>query len=300
MTAPDATKQPTGLGLYTHTAEQAASAVITSYSTSFGWATKLLGKNVRQAVKNIYALVRVADEIVDGSAAEAAANGGEVKPGVELDQLEADTYAALANGFSANLVVHAFAITANDVGFGRELIEPFFYSMRQDLVNQRYNQAAFDRYVYGSAEVVGLMCLAAFIKYGEVEYTREEKLQLASGARALGAAFQKVNFLRDIAADFNALGRSYFPNVTVDSFNNAERDRLVADIQSDIDVASAELPHLPKSSSRAVAAALMLFQALNKRIAETPADLLVRTRIRVPNAQKLVILIKAWIGVAHG
>ena len=300
MQAPDATKQPTGLALYTRAAELSSNQIIDAYSTSFGWATKLLGKSVRQSVKNIYALVRVADEIVDGSAAEAAAFGGLVNPAQELDQLEADTYAALANGFSANLVVHAFANTANQVGFGRELIEPFFYSMRQDLTEQVHNQESFERYVYGSAEVVGLMCLAAFIKFGELDYTREEKLQLAAGARALGSAFQKVNFLRDLAADFKALGRSYFPGVTVQSFSNSERDRLVADIQADIDVASAELPHLPKSSSKAVAAALMLFEALNKKIANTPAELLVETRIRVPNFQKLVILLRAALGATNG
>jgi phytoene/squalene synthetase len=214
--------------------------------------------------------------------------------------MEADTYEALANGFSSNLVIHAFAVTANEVGFGRELIEPFFYSMRADLTEQEHDQASFERYVYGSAEVVGLMCLAAFIKFGELDYSREEKLKLATGARALGSAFQKVNFLRDLAADFKLLGRSYFPGVTVASFSNAERDRLVADIQADIDVASAELPKLPKSASRAVAATLMLFEALNRRIANTPAELLVETRIRVPNTQKLVILLRAALGATHG
>jgi phytoene/squalene synthetase len=300
MQAPDATKQPTGLALYTRAAELSGNQVISAYSTSFGWATKLLGKRVRQSVKNIYALVRVADEIVDGAAAEAAALGGKVNPAKELDQMEADTYAALANGFSSNLVIHAFARTANQVGFGRELIEPFFYSMRQDLTQQEHDQQSFERYVYGSAEVVGLMCLAAFIEFGELDYSREEKMQLAAGARALGSAFQKVNFLRDLAADFKSLGRSYFPNVTVDNFTNAERDRLVADIQADIDVASAQLPSLPKSSSKAVAAALMLFEALNQKIANTPAELLVETRIRVPNFQKLVILLRAALGATHG
>jgi phytoene/squalene synthetase len=125
-------------------------------------------------------------------------------------------------------------------------------------------------------------------------------MQLAAGARALGSAFQKVNFLRDLAADFKSLGRSYFPNVTVNNFTNAERDRLVADIQTDIDVASAQLPSLPKSSSKAVAAALMLFEALNHKIANTPAELLVETRIRVPNFQKLVILLRAALGATHG
>jgi phytoene synthase len=211
MYAPDATKEPTGLSLYTLAAERSSNQVIAAYSTSFGWATKLLGGPVRQSVKNIYALVRVADEIVDGAAAEAASKGGKVIPAQQLDELEAEVYAALTNGFSTNLVVHAFALTASETGFGRDLIEPFFWSMRQDLTVQEYDQAGFERYVYGSAEVVGLMCLAAFIKFGGVQYSQEQKLELALGARALGAAFQKVNFLRDLAADFKALGRSYFP-----------------------------------------------------------------------------------------
>lgn len=285
---------------YTRAAEISSNKIIEAYSTSFGWATKLLGRSVRQSVKNIYALVRVADEVVDGAAAEAASRGGKIDPAVALDQLEAETYAALQNGFSTNLVVHAFAKTANEVGFGQDLIEPFFYSMRVDLTEVEHDQASFDRYVYGSAEVVGLMCLAAFIKFGNLEYSREEKLALAKGARALGAAFQKVNFLRDLAADFKTLGRSYFPGVRVDNFSDAERDRLVADIDNDISVAAAELPHLPKSSSRAVAACLMLFAELNHRIGMTPASKLVQTRIRVPNTKKLVILVKAFAGVQHG
>ena len=291
---------PTGLALYTRAAEAASSQVITAYSTSFGWATRLLGHSVRQSVKNIYALVRVADEVVDGAAAEAAALGGTVNPAAALDELEAQTYLALEAGFSTNLVVHAFALTANEVGFGRELIEPFFHSMRADLTEQEHDQESFDRYVYGSAEVVGLMCLAAFIKFGNRNFDKAEKLQLANGARALGSAFQKVNFLRDLAADFDALGRSYFPGVRVENFTDAERDRLVADIQVDIDLAARELPNLPKSSRRAVAACLMLFAALNDRIATTPASRLKTTRIRVPNGAKILILVRAMAGVQHG
>jgi len=300
MSSADTSKVPTGLDQYTRAAEVSSNKIIEAYSTSFGWATKLLGRSVRQSVKNIYALVRVADEVVDGAAAEAAARGGAIDPAKALDELEAETYAALKNGFSTNLVVHAFAKTANEVGFGQDLIEPFFYSMRADLTEVEHDQKSFDRYVYGSAEVVGLMCLAAFIKFGNLEYSREEKLALAKGARALGAAFQKVNFLRDLAADFKALGRSYFPGVRVDNFTDAERDRLVADIENDIQVAAAELPNLPKSSSKAVAAALMLFSELNSRIGNTPASELVQTRIRVPNTKKLVILLKAFAGVQHG
>lgn len=287
---------PTGLAQFTRAAEAASNQVISAYSTSFGWATRLLGKQVRQSVKNIYALVRVADEVVDGAAAEAARLGGSVNPGQALDELEAQTYAALAAGFSANLVVHAFALTANDVGFGRELIEPFFDSMRADLSQQKHDQASFEKYVYGSAEVVGLMCLAAFIGQGGRKYSRDEKLELAAGARALGSAFQKVNFLRDLSADFKQLGRSYFPGVRIESFNDAERDRLVDDIQREISIASLALPNLPKSSRLAVTSCLMLFSALNQKIANTAASKLITTRIRVSNPAKLLIISKAIFG----
>ena len=284
---PDATKQPTSIELYSLAAEAAASQVIAAYSTSFGWATKLLGREFSQPVENIYALVRVADEIVDG----AAAGAGIAEPGKLLDELEAETYRAMGSGFSANIVVHAFARTAREAGIGRDIVEPFFFSMRQDLTVVEHDQASFDRYVYGSAEVVGLMCLQVFM-LGR-SYTEAETATLVAGARALGAAFQKVNFLRDLAADFKALGRSYFPNVNAANFDEATKARLVADIDNDLTAARASLALLPSKPRQAVAAALGLFAALNRRIARTPATTLIEARIRVPNAQKLVILARA-------
>jgi phytoene/squalene synthetase len=294
------TLAPTGLANYTRAAEAACNQVISSYSTSFGWATRLLGKSVRQQVKNIYAMVRVADEIVDGAAAEAKAQGGHIDPARALDAYEAAVYQGLEDSFSTDLVLHAFCRTANECGFGRELIEPFFASMRADLTEAVHDQASFERYVYGSAEVVGLMCLAAFIKTSGQQYSREQKLQLAAGARALGSAFQKVNFLRDLAADFNALGRSYFPSIEVGKFTDADRDRLVGEINNEIAIAAAELPHLPSNSTRAVNAALLLFAELNNKIAQTPAAQIATTRIRVPNARKIVILLQAYFSTKTG
>ena len=179
--------KPFGLALYSKAAQVSTNQVIATYSTSFGWATKLLSKSVRQDVRNIYGLVRVADEIVDGAADEAHDN-----PAKLLDELEAETYRALESGFSTNLVVHAFAHTAREVGIKRDIIEPFFHSMRMDLTEREHDQKSFDTYVYGSAEVVGLMCLKVFM-VGQ-EYSKEERVTLIAGARALGAAFQKVNF----------------------------------------------------------------------------------------------------------
>lgn len=291
----DTTKQPTGLDLYTRAAEVASNEVIRAYSTSFGMAVGLLSKEIRQPVRNIYALVRVADEIVDGAAAEAHLRGGRINPAEELTKLENEVYQAFEDGFSSNIVVHAFALTANAYGFGKDLVEPFFYSMRQDLVQAEHDEESFKRYVYGSAEVVGLMCLAVFIKQANREYSTEEKRQLVAGARALGSAFQKVNFLRDLAADFKALGRSYFPNVTVESFTEADKVRLVEDIYSELETARQTLGLLPSSAKKAVAAAELLFAELNRRIERTPATELITRRISVPNFTKLGLLMRAIV-----
>lgn len=294
MKTPDATKRPTGLALYTQAAERSSSVIIRSYSTSFGLAAKLLAPEIRQHVENIYALVRVADEIVDGSAAEAKLAGGAVDPVHSLDDLEKEVYRALKDRFSANLVVHAFAHTANTVGFDRKIIAPFFESMRMDLWKTVHNQESFDKYVYGSAEVVGLMCLQAFV-LGH-DYSIADREKLVSGGRALGAAFQKVNFLRDLAADSDALGRSYFPGLVVAELTDSKRDELVADINADLAKSAISLRMLPRSSRRAVAAAHLLFEELNDRIAKTPASGLKTTRISVPTFTKFLIIIRVLLG----
>jgi phytoene/squalene synthetase len=290
----DTTKIPTGLSLYSKAAQRAAREVIYSYSTSFGLATRLLGKKFQSHVENIYALVRVADEIVDGSAAEARNAEAGVDPEKLLAEFEAETYRAMQLGYSTNLVIHAFALTAREVGIGKDIVEPFFYSMRQDLTESVHDQASFDRYVYGSAEVVGLMCLAVFV--AGKNYTVEEKQQLVKGARALGSAFQKVNFLRDLAADFKRLGRSYFPGVSVESFNEETKQRLVQDIDADLAVSSKSLGLLDSSARRAVSAAQLLFENLNREIERTPANELINRRISVSNGKKFLVLLRAVMG----
>jgi phytoene/squalene synthetase len=293
--AQDTTKQPTGLELYTRASERAAAEVIAAYSTSFGFATRLLSPEIRRHVRNIYALVRVADEIVDGSAEDARVAGGDLEPARVLDELEAETYAAMASGFSSNIVVHAFAVTARTTGIEREIVAPFFESMRMDLNPVEYDRPLFEKYIYGSAEVVGLMCLRAFV-HG-LDYTDEQHETMIAGARALGSAFQKVNFLRDWTADHDKLGRSYFPGVSRSNFNDSIKASLVAEIDGELVTAAKCLPLLPKGASRAVAAALLLFRALNQRIDRAPASLLFEERIRVPDWQKLFIVARAWIGV---
>lgn len=294
MDIQDTTKVPTGLSLYSLAAQRAAREVIYSYSTSFGLATRLLGKKFQGHVENIYALVRVADEIVDGSAAQAKALSNQVDPEQLLGEFEAETYRAMESGYSTNLVIHAFAQTARAVGIKRDIVEPFFFSMRQDLTEKEHTQASFEKYVYGSAEVVGLMCLQVFIV--DSDYSEQEKATLIAGARALGSAFQKVNFLRDLSADFRRLGRSYFPGVDVDNFNEATKQRLVSDIENDLRISAESLPLLPLSARRAVAAAQLLFTRLNREIAKTSASELISKRISVSSPQKVALLVRSVLG----
>ena len=282
----------TGLGLYDRVADETASIVIRRYSTSFGLAARLLSAPVRRHVENIYALVRVADEIVDGPATDAGLSA--LDAGVVLHELEAETEVAMSRGFSANLVVHAFARTARECGITPDLTRPFFESMRADLTATEHDRESFDRYVYGSAEVVGLMCLRSFL-LGQ-NLTDAQDARLVHGARRLGAAFQKVNFLRDLSADFETLGRSYFPGVRVDSFTESDKLRLLDDIDSDLRESAAVIPLLPSSSRRAVVLAQGLFAELAARLRATPAENLVRSRVRVPDPVKFRIAASALAG----
>jgi phytoene/squalene synthetase len=268
--------------LYDRVAEETASVVIRRYSTSFGLAARLLEPGVRQHIENIYALVRLADEIVDGEAAAAGLTVAEA--GRVLNDLERETEFAMDHGYSSNLVAHAFGMTARETGFDRRLTEPFFDSMRSDLTETERDQASFDRYVYGSAEVVGLMCLKVFL-HG-IEHSTAELAELEAGARALGAAFQKINFLRDLASDSRDLGRNYFPGVLLDTFSEADKNRLLDDIDGDLMVAAQAIPKLPASSRRAVSLALSLFSDLAARLRATPTARLVATRVRVPGRAK--------------
>jgi len=280
------------LALYDRAATEAASVIIHRYSTSFGMASRLLEPGCRTHIEHIYALVRIADEIVDGVAAEAGLRADSITGA--LDELEAEVDRAIASGFSANLIVHAFATTARSLGFGRELTAPFFESMRMDLTRTAHDTASFDRYVYGSAEVVGLMCLRAFMR--DTTLGPDEDARLERGARALGAAFQKLNFLRDLAADFAGLGRSYFPGVTVESFAEEDKVRLLDGIDAELGVAASVIPAIPVGSRRAVVLAHDLFAELAARLRATPAAELVHSRVRVPNSVKIRIAVAAATG----
>ncbi len=280
--------------LYNHVASAAASVVIRRYSTSFGFAVRLLAEPLRQHIENIYALVRIADEVVDGAAASASVDAAGVAG--QLDALETECLHALECGFSTNLVVHAFARTARTAGFGPALTRPFFTSMRADLALQPLTAGGFEEYVYGSAEVVGLMCLHAFL-VGQPD-ADAKYAQFCEGARRLGSAFQKINFLRDLAADFRDLNRSYFPGIDPAHLTDAQKDLLLDDIDSDLAVSRRAIRQLPSSSRRAVRLAHALFAELSRRVRRTPARDLLRRRIRVPNAVKTLIVVSVVVGGA--
>lgn len=281
---------------YDEVAQRAAAVVIGRYSTSFGAASRLLAPPLRRHVRNIYALVRVADEAVDGVGAEHGLDDAAVL--AALDELEAQTETALRTGYSANVVVHAFALTARRSGIGAELTRPFFASMRTDAQRAEHDAPSFDAYVHGSAEVVGQMCLRAFFDGAPVDAA--EFAALDDGARRLGAAFQKVNFLRDVGADVQTLGRRYFPGVDPVLLTETEKRRLVDDIDADLAAARAVIGRLPAGSRAAVLAAHDLFAELNARLRRTPAGDLLTTRISVPSRRKALIVAGALAGARRG
>jgi len=287
------TRAVTGIDLYDRAARAGSACVIREYSTSFRFASGLLGRAVRPHIESIYALVRVADEVVDGAAAEAGLSAADQL--ALLEALEVETERAIRAGYITNPVVHSFAVTARTHGIGTELTAPFFRSMRRDLDPVAFTAEELDEYIYGSAEVVGLMCLRVFLATDARGVAGIDRERLEHGARRLGAAFQKVNFLRDLADDWGERGRSYLPGVGP---GLTERDKasIVADIRADLDAAADAIALLPSSSRRAVAAAHALFAALTDRIDRASADALLTRRVRVPTGNKLLLLAGASAG----
>ncbi|KIP92272.1 phytoene synthase [Microbacterium sp. MEJ108Y] len=284
------------MGRFNRAADTASTEVIRTYSTSFGLATRLLGERHRQHVRNIYAMVRIADEIVDGVAAQAGLD--ESAQTGALASYVAETHRAMDVGYSTDLVLHAFARTARECGIGEDLTQPFFDSMAADIAGDTgftaYDAAAHERYVYGSAEVVGLMCLRVFLR--EDTRTTGELETLTHGARQLGAAFQNVNFLRDLADDTERLQRGYLGDGG--RLTDADRDDWVRTITAQLDDAARSIPLLPKDARAAVRSAHALFAALTRRVAKTPASSLYERRVRVPDPIKALLATRSVLVTA--
>jgi phytoene/squalene synthetase len=265
------------MDLYDKVAYENSRHLTLNYSTSFGMSSRFFSKQIQPHIYAVYGLVRIADEIVDtykGPDAEAL-----------LDDLEKTTYVTLKNGYSTNPIVHAFGLTARRYGIGTQLIKPFFESMRMDLHPQDYSPKNYQKYIYGSAEVVGLMCLRVFCDGNNKQYE-----SLREGASALGAAYQKVNFLRDMAADYKELGRLYFPGSTFETFGEKEKQIIIKDIKRDFEKALLALRRLPESSRKATMLSYVYYSEIFKKLETTPVETIKTSRIRIPNSKKFLLM----------
>ncbi|WP_448855813.1 phytoene/squalene synthase family protein [Corynebacterium camporealensis] len=282
---------------YDAMADKAAAQVVKNYSTSFGLSTAILSPPLRRDIRNLYAVVRIADEIVDGTAAEGlgvAPDSADAAAALHklLDEYEAAVRTASKSRFHTDPILHAFGRTARRCEFNDEHLAAFFHSMRQDLHRSAHSAESLETYIYGSAEVIGLLCLAAFFGPQRRELSEQKWAELEHGARSLGSAFQKVNFLRDLSEDYGELGRTYFSG-SASELQEADKDRIVAEIDAELAAARATFGDLPLSARTGVMAAASLFEELNRMIEQSSVDRLLRERISVPARRKSVLIARA-------
>ena len=266
-----------------HQVSQECSRITTErYSTSFSSAINLLHKDLRTPIHNIYGFVRFADEIVD--------TFHDFDKSLLLEEFRKSTYEALDRGISLNPILNSFQLTVNAYHIDRGLIDAFLYSMEMDLSKRSYDRVGYEQYIYGSAEVVGLMCLYVFCDGNKELYE-----QLKPSARSLGAAFQKVNFLRDVKADFEGLDRMYFPGCDFKNFSYKEKQAIEADIQKDLEAAYEGILQLPFKARFGVYVAYKYYLSLFRKIKKIRPQKILQQRIRIPDHSKLLILAKAGI-----
>jgi len=268
--------------LFDSISSESSKIITKKYSTSFSIAVNLLSPNIREAIYNIYGFVRVADEIVDSF---------EEYPKEELlDRFEQEYRYSLKVGISTNPVINAFQGTVSKYHIDYALVESFLKSMRTDLEKQNYNnQKEIDDYIYGSADVVGLMCLKVFVQGDEERYNN-----LKESAMKLGSAFQKVNFLRDLNEDYENLNISYFPNINPNNFTEADKARVLLEINNDFEEAYKGIIKLPKEAKLAVYVAYKYYFNLLHKIERTPSKTLKEKRIRVSNPKKMALLVESY------
>ena len=262
--------------------EKCSEITTRSYSTSFSSAIRLLHRDLRRPIYNIYGFVRFADEIVD--------TFHDYDKATLLAEFKKDTYTAIERRISLNPILQSFQQTVNYYNIDHELIEAFFHSMEMDLEKKTYDKINFSEYIYGSAEVVGLMCLYVFCEGKKELY---EKLKLP--ARALGAAFQKVNFLRDIKADHNELSRMYFPGCDFNNFTEGDKSEIEADIYNDFKEAYTGILKLPMKSRFGVYVAYKYYLSLFKKIRSLEPKRVLEARIRIPDYKKAMIVLRASV-----
>ena len=253
------------------------------YSTSFSMGTALLGKKIKKHIYNIYGFVRFADEIVDSF--------HKFSKNDLLDKFENDLLYSIENKISLNPILNSFQHTVNENNIEIELINSFMNSMRLDLHKKSYKtESEYKKYIYGSADVVGLMCLKVFVKGNKKKYD-----QLKPHAMALGSAFQKVNFLRDLKVDSEDLKRNYFPDVNVSNFDEKTKQKIVFEIENDFKIALVGINKLPDDCRLGVYTAYKYYKQLLFKLKRTSSLNIKRIRIRIPNYQKIVVLAKSYL-----
>lgn len=257
--------------------------VTESYSTSFALATKMLAPSIRKDIYNIYGFVRFADEIVD--------TFHDYDKEDLFKRFEDDLNYTLEHRISLNPILNSFQHTYHKYNIPRHLVDSFMKSMKMDLTKKDYvTQAEFKEYIYGSADVVGLMCLRVFVNGNDEIYE-----ELKESAMALGSAFQKVNFLRDLKADFELLNRSYFPNTNLLELDEHSKDRIVQEIKDDFELGFQGIVKLPNEAKFGVYTAYKYYYKLLKKLQKTPSLQIKNTRIRVPNYEKFGLLAKSYV-----
>ena len=271
--------------IFDEVSEKCSKVVTKSYSTSFYSAVGMLGESIRQDVHNVYGFVRFADEIVDSFEG--------YKKTYLLDKFEKDFYESVEQKISLNPILNAFQKTIHKYNIDLDLVDAFLKSMKMDLEQKEYfSREDYERYIYGSADVVGLMCLKIFVEGNEREYQR-----LKSSAMKLGSAFQKVNFLRDFKSDIELLERSYFPNVNLQELDYQSKEDIINEIKKDFESAYDGIIQLPKSSKRGVYTAYVYYRRLLKKLDDTPYEKILESRIRVNDFTKMRLMARSFVEV---
>ncbi|MEO8085794.1 MAG: phytoene/squalene synthase family protein [Bacteroidota bacterium] len=267
--------------LYNKVSLENSKRLTKAYSTSFSIAIRLLAPGIRDGIYGIYGFVRLADEIVD--------TFHNYDKQLLLDNFELEVNHALENKISLNPVLQSFQLTFHKYDLGRDLVDAFLKSMKLDLHKSTYNKEEYLSYIYGSADVVGLMCLKIFVEGDEKEYERLKK-----PAMSLGSAFQKVNFLRDIRNDYENLARTYFPGIDLLNFSSSDKEKIIAEIKSDFTTAYAGIKELPKKAQLGVYIAYVYYYKLLKKLERTPPSEIMHRRIRIPNYRKVSLVAYGW------
>lgn len=269
--------------LYDEVSMKCSRITTKSYSTSFSLGIRCLDKSLRDPICAIYGFVRFADEIVD--------TFHDFNKEELLARFKEDTYKSIADKISLNPILHSFQRTVNQYQIDHTLIDQFLYSMEMDLTEREYDQQEYETYILGSAEVVGLMCLKVFCNGDESFYQ-----ELKPNAMKLGSAFQKINFLRDLRADYIGMGRTYFPNLeNMDEFNEENKKAIEADIEEDFRQGYEGIKKLPRTSRFGVYLAYVYYYSLFNKIKNTPCTRVMSARIRIPNQRKFSLLFYTYV-----